>query len=76
MTALLPPSPSVEQFLCDASWLMPSSAAVDHACLELRALRRAWLVALAAAGLTESDARARGAHLASRELRREKSSGA
>lgn len=48
------------QFLCDASWVIASEVGSPHSCLELRALRRSWLAALAEAGFTEEEARDMG----------------
>lgn len=50
----------VLQFLADAQWAIVSDAAAPVACMEHRALRRSWLRALAAAGLTEEQARDQG----------------
>ena len=54
---------AVMQFIADASWRMPSAVAEQHACLELLALRASWLKALEAVGMTEDEARKKGAHL-------------
>lgn len=48
------------QFLCDASHLIVSEAASRHASLEHQALRASWLSAIAAAGMTEDQAREAG----------------
>lgn len=48
------------QFLCDASHLIVSEAASHHAPLEHQALRASWLSAIAAAGMTEDQAREAG----------------
>jgi hypothetical protein len=56
----------VTQFIADASWRMPSAHAAQHACLELQALRASWLKALEAIGMTEEEARKKGAHLCRR----------
>lgn len=61
----------VRCFVMDAGHMIISAAAMPNSPLEYRALRRSWLAAIAAMGMTEDEARADACELWKRGLDQE-----